>query len=561
MYAKDGLQNDIFAHLFDQTTLVQHTFGTKSVKTLTNRGDYLRFMYGSTYNGDTFTTVINDLGDFIEYHSYQLAKDHVVIPSYDELSQAKPPVAWWFDGQGDKYQCPYKSKNYLSDYGIHPEFEQRMFAYESLLTWICMMAITLAYMENDANDIQGLHGAQSKVQEYLNSPATTAIMNCHAELKWGMLYFYSLHDNPLLCEYGAISGCDEKTYQPHKDNHGYKSIRNTICTNLIVSETRKGQILDFWQIYPLTVFSSTPSDYLTTYYKLWYLLTPTWHHLLERTAEGQQLLALNEIFRGHKTASAFNESVASHNSGNLDSEDVYVIPTNVNPQTLFGLIESGPKREYPIEVIRNLTTTNNLRTSDYQDHSLVGLLDDEGAISNQVNIFTADMLAKLSAWTYASYYRGLTPQHDKDNTYEFKDMRYQRPTTTTSASTGTTTTTNVQTDYKLPTIYLATETVNCSNLIMGCGYGISTIRGSGMYMFNKYIPSEMKTWYDKQSADFKHVFTLSESVQGTDYLTVYRPFLPNISTDNVNVGCEDLLKQPFSFAGNRQPDQGMLKCE
>ena len=543
MYAKDGVQNDIFAHLFDQTTLVQHTFGTKSVKTLTKRSDYLRFMYGSTYNGDTFTTVVNDVADFIEYYCYQLAKDHVVIPSYDELAQAKPPVDWWFDGHGNKHECPYLSKNYLCDYGTHPEFEQRILAYEALLTWIGMMAITLAYMENDANDIQGLHRAQNKVQEFLNSPAAAAITNCQAELKWGMLYFYSLHDNSLLCEYGAISGCDENSYQPHKDNYGYKSIRNTICTKLIVSESRKGHILNFWQMYPFTVFPSTPSEFLTTYYKMWYLLTPTWHHLLERTNEGQQLLALNEIFRGHKTATAFNESVASHNSGNLDSENVYVIPTNVNPQTLFGLIESGPKREYPIEIIRNLTSSNYLKTSEYQDHSLVGLLDDDEAISTEINIVTADMLAKLSAWTYASYYRGLTPKHDKDNAYEFKGMRYQRPTTTTS-STGTTTA-NVQTDYKLPTRYLGTETVNCSDLIMGCGYGIATIRGSGMYLFNKYIPTEMKTWYDKQNADFKNVFTLSESVQGTNYLTVYRPFLPNISTDNVNVSCEELLKQPF----------------
>ena len=96
---------------------------------------------------------------------------------------------------------------------------------------------------------------------------------------------------------------------------------------------------------------------------------------------------------------------------------------------------------------------------------------------------------------------------------------------------------------------------------MGCGYGISTIRGSGMYLINKYIPGDMKQWYDKQTADFKHIFKLSKSAQAVNYLTVYRPFIPNISIDNVNVSCEELLKQPFSFAGNRTPDQGILKCE
>ena len=78
-----------------------------------------------------------------------------------------------------------------------------------------MMALTLAYMENDANDIQGLHGAQAKVQEFLNSAATKSIVECYANLQWSMLYFYSLHDKPLLCEYGGISGADESKYKPH----------------------------------------------------------------------------------------------------------------------------------------------------------------------------------------------------------------------------------------------------------------------------------------------------------------------------------------------------------
>ena len=59
------------------------------------------------------------------------------------------------------------------------------------------------------------------------------------------------------------------------------------------------------------------------------------------------------------------------------------------------MIESGPKREYPIEIIRNLTSSNYLKTSDYQDHFLVGLLDDDKAISTEINTVTADMLAHM----------------------------------------------------------------------------------------------------------------------------------------------------------------------
>ena len=184
MYAKNGLQNDIFEKLFDQSTLVSHQFGPNTLKTLTKRGDYLKFMYGSTYNGDTFTTIINDLGDFIEYYSHELAKTDIVIPNYDHFTKNKAPVASWFDGHGNVVYCPYKSKNYIVNYGVFPELEleQRILAYESLLTWICMMSLTLAYMENDANDIQGLHGAQTKVQEFLNSPATKSVVEWHANL-------------------------------------------------------------------------------------------------------------------------------------------------------------------------------------------------------------------------------------------------------------------------------------------------------------------------------------------------------------------------------------------
>ena len=224
------------------------------------------------------------------------------------------------------------------------------------------------------------------------------------------------------------------------------------------------------------------------------------------------------------------------------------------------MLERGPKREYPIEIIRNLTSSNYLRTSEYQDHSVVGLIDDESEISSQTKIVTADMLAKLGAWTYAAYYRGLHPKHDANNTYTFNGMQYSTQKTTAD-TTGTTSTVKETHDYKLPTRYLTSETVNCSDLVMGCGYGISTIHGSGMYVLNKYIPKEMRQLYDKQTDEFKHVFNLCDSAEGQNYLSIYRPFLPNISIDNVNVSCEDLLKQPFSFAGNRTPEQGLLKCE
>ena len=109
-----------------------------------------------------------------------------------------------------------------------------------------MTALALAYMENDASDIQGLHDGQGKVQEFLKSPAVQAVTTCEANPVRHAL-FYSLHDSPLLCEYGAISGADEEHYKPHVDSHECKSIRNAICTKMIISETRQDKILNFWQ--------------------------------------------------------------------------------------------------------------------------------------------------------------------------------------------------------------------------------------------------------------------------------------------------------------------------
>ena len=82
---------------------------------------------------------------------------------------------------------------------------------------------------------------------------------------------------------------------------------------------------------------------------------------------------------------------------------------------------------------------------------MVGLIYDEAEISAETNVVTADLLAKLGAWTYASYYRGLEPKHDANNTYTFNGMQYKVHTTSTDASSGAPGTVSVTNDYKLPT--------------------------------------------------------------------------------------------------------------
>ena len=64
-----------------------------------------------------------------------------------------------------------------------------MLAYEAFLTWLCQMAVQLAYMQNDSHDIAGVQGAAMKIQELLNSPAIKAITENRSSLKMFMLYF------------------------------------------------------------------------------------------------------------------------------------------------------------------------------------------------------------------------------------------------------------------------------------------------------------------------------------------------------------------------------------
>ena len=91
-------------------------------------------MYGSTYNGDAFTTIINDFADFIQYYSLQLAQADIMIPTYDHFTKGKPPLSFWYNGVGACSTCQYISKNYLCDYGLHPKLEQRILAYDAFLT-------------------------------------------------------------------------------------------------------------------------------------------------------------------------------------------------------------------------------------------------------------------------------------------------------------------------------------------------------------------------------------------------------------------------------------------
>ena len=72
-----------------------------------------------------------------------------------------------------------------------------------------------------------------------------------------------------------------------------------------------------------------------------------------------------------------------------------------------------------------INSSNYLKTSDCQDHSLRGIMANDYTVSRDINTVTSDYLAKLGVWTYCAYYRDLHPKHREDSKYHFYGMQFQ----------------------------------------------------------------------------------------------------------------------------------------
>ena len=166
-------------------------------------------------------------------------------------------------------------------------------------------------------------------------------------------------------------------------------------------------------------------------------------------------------------------------------------------------------------------------------------------IKEQVDVFASDMLAKLAVWTYNSYFTGLRPKHDSNNEYKFTGQSY------TDAGGQTK-------NYDVPTRYLATSTMNCSDFLLGSGVGPSVAKGTDMYLINKYYPGDEDL--SSKSDSFKTVFKQSGS-KGYNYLSVYRPFGKGIWINDEEVQIQPVLAEKWSFVGNRLPVRASLRSD
>ena len=235
-----------------------------------------------------------------------------------------------------------------------------------------------------------------------------------------------------------------------------------------------------------------------------------------------------------------------------------------NPREVFGILENGPKREYPIEIIEAMAESGWSGTHGVHSSFINDVFNQDSKISEELNKFTADMLAKLGIWTYYGNFTGLTPDHATNNTYEFIGAKWKFADDDVNEHW-----------YDVPTRNLGTTAFNCSDYLMGSGSGSAAIRGSDMHFINKYMPSAATaktTEYlnDKsatEKANFKQIFkeptkrNHTTGDHGYNMMGVYRPFSNTIYVGPDEVSTDYVQSQEWSYIGNRLPPKPSLGVE
>ena len=318
-------------------------------------------------------------------------------------------------------------------------------------------------MQNDSHDIRGVQGASLKIQALFTTVPFPNITDCESSLRLFMLYFYRLHDSSLMAQYGEISGLSPKDHKPH-EGQSWKATCVLFNRKMVIRPTVRSAIQDFSGLHSLNFYNGTPKNHKTQYYRIWWVLTPTYTHLMNRTPDGKALNAINEIFRGEKAALHFMDAQSYHATANFQSPNIMVQRDRVDPTHAYGLLEQGPTITYPEEIICSMTDLHY----DPTQGGYAGLgaaLDDDAQIHTDIDVFTQDMLSKLAAWCYDMYFMNLTPKHSETNGYDFTGSTWTEPGKFNSEQK------LILYKYDSPTRWLGTATINCSDYFMGSGYG------------------------------------------------------------------------------------------
>ena len=164
-------------------------------------------MFANVQNGKFFEEIVHLTAIFIEYYADKLAQKDMVYPTYSQLMDDQSPEKWRSDVTLHPFYPPFKQtkrEHYDVDFS-KPSFEQKKRAYEILLTWHCLIALTISYIKHDAQMMKGVNATELTL-EYLNCDAVQMLIKCPATISSGAAYFDKFADCPLLCQYGEIGG-------------------------------------------------------------------------------------------------------------------------------------------------------------------------------------------------------------------------------------------------------------------------------------------------------------------------------------------------------------------
>ena len=207
---------------------------------------------------------------------------------------------------------------------------------------------------------------------------------------------------PLWLSTVKLAGYQQKDHKPHQ-GQSWKAARILFNGKMIVRPTVRAPINDFSGLYSLNFYHNAPKNYKTQYYRVRWVLTPTYTHLMNRTPDGRALNAINEIFRGEKAALHFMDAQSDHTTANFQSPNVMVQRERVDPTHAYGLMEKGPSITYPEEIVPSMTDLHYDPTQGGYA-GLGAILDDNSRIQTDIDVFTQVMLSKLAAWWYNMYF-------------------------------------------------------------------------------------------------------------------------------------------------------------
>ena len=295
-------------------------------------------------------------------------------------------------------------KCFLSNF-TKPNFDQKKRAYEVLLTWHCLIALTLSYIKHDAQMMKGVNATELALS-YLNCEAVQMLTKCPATISLGAAYFDKFADCPLLCQYGEIGGlpADQPDYMIKPEN--YIAVQDAFKGGMVIQhmETTLDQtrfaipekVDPIWK----EIRESHRIRWDARVVRCWYFLTLTYNESLKRTNIGRSFLAWNELFRGQSFAMDYlreiGENVVRDLKGHtMHSDRIIEIPEAVVINKVKGIVEPGPIKQSTPQIL--IAMHDMSREANY--NSIIDISKDSPLGLKDLWGYYYYMFAKQAVWS------------------------------------------------------------------------------------------------------------------------------------------------------------------